>query len=152
MANKKKNITPAPAKPQEQKAPIEEKTTESVTEEQPEQKAPIEEKIAEPATEEQAEQVAPVEEKATDEEKTAEPATEEQPEQEVPIEETPCPFEATVSVALAVLRKSIPPGTADMLKPVATLRQGTKVTITAVSGSNARLANGLWIALECIAK
>lgn len=97
-------------------------------------------------TEKPEEQETPIEETA------AEPPAEEQPEQEIPIEETPCPFEATVSVALAVLRKSIPPGTADMLKPVATLKQGAKVTVTAVSGSNARLANGLWIALESIAK
>ncbi len=90
----------------------------------------------EPATE--SEQETPT----TDESKHAEPLT----------DETPCPFEATVTVALAVLRKNIGPGTAEMLKPVATLKQGAKVIVTAIYNGNARLANGLWIALEYIMK
>ncbi len=90
----------------------------------------------EPATE--SEQETPTADKS----KRAEPLT----------NETPCPFEATVTVALAVLRKNIGPGTAEMLKPVATLKQGAKVIVTAIHNGNARLANGLWIALEYIMK
>ncbi|MEZ3453545.1 MAG: hypothetical protein K1W17_04160 [Oscillospiraceae bacterium] len=134
---KKKNIPPAPA---------EGITPESPAEERPEQEAPIEETAPEPSAEERPEQEAPIEETAP------EPSAEEQPEQEAPIEETPCPFEATVSVGIAVLRKSIGPGTADMLKIVATLKQGTKVTVAAINNGNARLANGLWISLEYISK
>lgn len=99
-----------------------------------------------------------IEKQETSTEETAEPEQEApadetaaEPEQITPeteSNETSCPYEATVSVALAVLRKSIGPGTAEMLKPVATLKQGTKITITDVQGENARLANGLWIALE----
>ncbi len=121
---KKKNTPPAPAE-SKQETHAEEMTV--------------------PA-EERSEQEAPIEETAP------KPPAEEQPEQEVPIEETPCPFEATVAVGLAVLRKNIGPGTADMLKIVATLKQGTKVTVTAILNGNARLANGLWISLEYISK
>ena len=71
---------------------------------------------------------------------------------ELLIEKSQCPFEATVAVALAVLRKSVEPGTAEMLKPVATLKRGTKITIVDIHGSNARLENGLWIALEYITR
>lgn len=122
---KKKNTPPAPAESREQETHAEEMTVPA--EEQPKQEAPIEETALKPSAEEQ-------------------------PEQEVPIEETPCPFEATVAVGLAVLRKNIGPGTADMLKIVATLKQGTKVTVAAISNGNARLANGLWISLEYISK
>lgn len=108
--------------------------------------APAEGITPESPAEERPEQEAPIEETAP------EPSAEEQPEQEAPIEETPCPFEATVSVGIAVLRKSIGPGTADMLKIVATLKQGTKVTVAAINNGNARLANGLWISLEYISK
>lgn len=66
--------------------------------------------------------------------------------------DTPCPFEATVSVALAVLRKAIGLGTNEMLRPVATLKQGTKVTVTAIRGNECLLRNGLWIAAEYLTK
>lgn len=66
--------------------------------------------------------------------------------------DTPCPFEATVSVALAVLRKTTGLGTSEMLKPVATLKQGTKVTVTAVRDGGCMLRNGLWIAAEYLTK
>ena len=66
--------------------------------------------------------------------------------------DTPCPFEATVAVALAVLRKTIGLGTSEMLKPVATLKQGTKVTVTAIRGGECLLRNGLWIAVEYLTK
>lgn len=79
-----------------------------------------------------------------------EPETEKEPE---PItKDTQCPFEATVSVALAVLRKNTGLGTSDMLKPVATLKQGTKVTVTAVRDGGCLLRNGLWIATEYITR
>lgn len=66
--------------------------------------------------------------------------------------DTPCPFEATVSVALAVLRKTTGPATSEMLRPVATLKQGTKVTVTAVRDGGCLLRNGLWIATEYLTK
>lgn len=66
--------------------------------------------------------------------------------------DTPCPFEATVSVALAVLRKTTGLGTSEMLKPVATLEQGTKVTVTAIRDGGCMLRNGLWIAAEYLTK
>lgn len=79
-----------------------------------------------------------------------EPESEKEPE---PItSDTPCPFEATVSVALAVLHKTIGLGTSEMLKPVATLKQGTKVTVTAIRGGECLLRNGLWIAAEYLTK
>ena len=100
------------------------------------------------------------EQEATSTEETAEPKqadldappTEETEAPAPAIKENTFPYEATVAVALAVLRKSIEPATADMLKPVATLKQGTKITITDIHGNNARLANGLWIALEYITR
>ena len=60
--------------------------------------------------------------------------------------------EATVAVALAVLRKTIGLGTSEMLKPVASLKQGTKVTVTAIRGGECLLRNGLWIAVEYLTK
>ncbi len=125
MANKKKSTTELPAKIEEA-API---------------KPELEEQETTPADDEsvtEPEQEAPM----TEETESTGPVT----------EEMQCPFEATVAVPLAILRKSIEPGTAEMLKPVATLKQGTKITITDIHGSNARLANGLWIALKYIAK
>ncbi len=81
-----------------------------------------------------------------------EPAPEPEPEP-APAEEAPSfPFKATVCVALAVLRREIPPATADMLKPVATLPQGTTVTITALRDGFARLRNGLWISASHITR
>ena len=60
--------------------------------------------------------------------------------------------EKQVAVALAVLRKTIGLGTSEMLKPVATLKQGTKVTVTAIRGGECLLRNGLWIAVEYLTK
>ena len=55
------------------------------------------------------------------------------------------PYKATVAVALAVLHKAVGVGTADMLKAVGTLRQGTEVTVTGRNGTYAQLKNGLYI-------
>lgn len=68
----------------------------------------------------------------------------EQPPEPVPITERPLPFRATVAAPVAILRRSVI-GTADMLKPVATLDKGATVTVVAFEGSSARLANGLYI-------
>lgn len=62
------------------------------------------------------------------------------------------PYTATVNVALAVVRKAVGPGTAEQLKPVGTIKQGTKVTIVGHSGGYARLANGLWIGESFLAR
>lgn len=62
------------------------------------------------------------------------------------------PFQATVCVTLAILRRDIPPATAEMLRPVATLPQGTTVTITAIQDGYARLRNGLWISASHITR
>lgn len=55
------------------------------------------------------------------------------------------PYKATVAVALAVLHKEVGLGTADMLKPVGTLKQGAAVTVTGRKGTYAQLKNGLYI-------
>ena len=125
MANKKKNITESPDK-------IEETT--SINTELEEQETSSADNESETEPEQEA------------------PAAEETESTELLIEKSQCPFEATIAVALAVLRKSVEPGTAEMLKPVATLKRGTKITIVDIHGSNARLANGLWIALEYITR
>ena len=62
----------------------------------------------------------------------------------VPITERPLPFRATVAAPVAVLRRAVI-GTAEMVKPVATLDGGTAVTVVAFEGNSARLANGLYI-------
>lgn len=59
--------------------------------------------------------------------------------------ERPLPYRATVSVALAVVRKAVGLGTADQLKPVGTLKQGAAVTVVDRFEGYAQLANGLWI-------
>lgn len=70
-----------------------------------------------------------------------------------PAEKAPSfPFKATVCVELAILRRDIPPATAEMLNPVATLPQGTTVTITAIQDGYARLRNGLWISAAHITR
>ena len=55
------------------------------------------------------------------------------------------PYKAKVAVSLAVLHKAVGVGTADMLKAVGTLRQGTEVTVTGRKGTYAQLKNGLYI-------
>ena len=62
-----------------------------------------------------------------------------------PAGERHTPYKATVAVALAVLHKAVGVGTADMLKAVGTLRQGTEVTVTGRNGTYAQLKNGLYI-------
>ena len=62
-----------------------------------------------------------------------------------PAGERHTPYKATVAVALAVLHKAVGVGTADMLKAVGTLRQGTEVTVTGRKGTYAQLKNGLYI-------
>ena len=55
------------------------------------------------------------------------------------------PYRAAVAVPLAVVHKEVGMGTADMLKAVGTLRQGTEVTVTGRNGTYAQLKNGLYI-------
>ena len=43
------------------------------------------------------------------------------------------------------VHKAVGVGTADMLKVVGTLRQGTEVTVTGRNGPFAQLKNGLWM-------
>ena len=62
-----------------------------------------------------------------------------------PVGERPLPYKGTVAVSLAVLHKAVGVGTADMLKAVGTLRQGTPVTITGRNGPFVQLKNGLWM-------
>ena len=62
-----------------------------------------------------------------------------------PAGERPLPYKGTVAVSLAVLHKAVGVGTADMLKVVGTLRQGTEVTVTGRNGPFAQLKNGLWM-------
>ena len=62
-----------------------------------------------------------------------------------PAGERPLPYKGTVAVSLAVLHKAVGVGTADMLKAVGTLRQGTPVTITGRNGPFVQLKNGLWM-------
>lgn len=62
-----------------------------------------------------------------------------------PARERHTPYKATVAVSLAVLHKAVGVGTADMLKAVGTLRQGTEVTVTGRKGTYAQLKNGLYI-------
>lgn len=129
MANKKKSTAELPDKIEEN-VPIELELEEQETATEPEQ------------------ETTPVDDETVAETEQESPTTEESESTEPVTEEMQCPFEVTVAVPLAILRKSIGPGTAEMLKPVATLKQGTKITITDIHGNNARLANGLWIALE----
>lgn len=65
--------------------------------------------------------------------------------------DTPLPCKATVTAALAILRRTIGPGTADMLKPVATLKRGAQITIITYRNGHAQLANGLWTNAENLA-
>ena len=62
-----------------------------------------------------------------------------------PAGERPLPYKGTVAVSLAVLHKAVGVRTADMLKVVGTLRQGTEVTVTGRNGPFAQLKNGLWM-------
>lgn len=62
----------------------------------------------------------------------------------VPITERPLPCKAEVAASIAVLRRAVI-GTAEMVRPVATLDKGTAVTVVAFEGDYARLANGLYV-------
>lgn len=66
------------------------------------------------------------------------------PEQD-PAGERTLPYKGTVAVSLAVLHKAVGVGTADMLKAVGTLRQGTEVTVTGRNGPFVQIKNGLWM-------
>lgn len=63
----------------------------------------------------------------------------------VPARERLLPYKAKVCVALAVVHKAVKPGTADMLKPVGTLKEGAVVTVINRLEGYVQLANGLWI-------
>lgn len=78
-------------------------------------------------------------------EPTADPEPEQQDTAPPPAGERPLPYKGTVAVSLAVLHKAVGVGTADMLKAVGTLRQGTEVTVTGRNGPFAQLKNGLWM-------
>ena len=78
-------------------------------------------------------------------EPTADPEPEQQDTAPPPAWERPLPYKGTVAVSLAVLHKAVGVGTADMLKVVGTLRQGTEVTVTGRNGPFAQLKNGLWM-------
>ena len=78
-------------------------------------------------------------------EPTADPEPEQQDTAPPPAWERPLPYKGTVAVSLAVLHKAVGVGTADMLKVVGTLRQGTEVTVTDRNGPFAQLKNGLWM-------
>lgn len=78
-------------------------------------------------------------------EPTADPEPEQQDTAPPPAWERPLPYKGTVAVSLAVLHKAVGVGTADMLKAVGTLRQGTEVTVTGRNGTYAQLKNGLYI-------
>ena len=93
----------------------------------PEEPAPTPEPTADPEPEQQDPAQAP--------EDTAQP----------PAGARPLPYKGTVAVSLAVLHKAVGVGTADMLKVVGTLRQGTPVTVTGRNGPFAQLKNGLWM-------
>ena len=75
----------------------------------------------------------------------ADPEPEQQDPAPPPAWERPLPYKGTVAVSLAVLHKAVGVGTADMLKVVGTLRQGTEVTVTDRNGPFAQLKNGLWM-------
>ncbi len=78
-------------------------------------------------------------------EPTPNPPTEQEPPEPMPAGEAPLPYTAVVSVDIAMVRKTVGPGTADMLKAVGTLKQGTQVTVINRHEGFAQLANGLWI-------
>lgn len=102
----------------------------------PEEPAPTPEPTADPDPEpEQQQDPAPA---------TTDPEDPEDPEPD-PAGERHTPYKATVAVSLAVLHKAVGVGTADMLKAVGTLRQGTEVTVTGRKGTYAQLKNGLYI-------
>ena len=73
---------------------------------------------------------------------TPEPTADPEPD---PAGERHTPYKATVAVSLAVLHKAVGVGTADMLKAVGTLRQGTEVTVTGRNGPFVQIKNGLWM-------
>lgn len=83
------------------------------------------------------------EEAAPAPEATTEIAPDPEPEP-VPPGERPIPYKAAVAVSLAVVHKEVGLGTADMLKPVGTLKQGETVTVTGRKGTYAQLKNGLY--------
>ena len=93
------------------------------------------------------------EEPASTPEPTADPEPEQQQDPAPPTEdpepdpagERHTPYKATVAVSLAVLHKAVGVGTADMLKAVGTLRQGTEVTVTGRNGPFVQIKNGLWM-------
>ena len=68
----------------------------------------------------------------------------------VPITDRPLPCKAEVAASIAVLRRAVI-GTAEMVRPVATLDKGTAVTVIAFEGDYARLANGLYVKTTLLA-
>ena len=90
----------------------------------------------------------PPEEPEAGEQPPEEPEAGEQPPEEapkpVPVTERPLPCKAEVAASIAVLRRAVI-GTAEMVRPVATLDKGTAVTVVAFEGDYARLANGLYV-------
>lgn len=87
---------------------------------------------------------APVPEQQQDPEPIQDPDPDPEPDPVPPGERT-LPYKAAVAVSLATVHKAVGLGTADMLKAVGTLKQGTTVTVTGRMGTYARLINGLYI-------
>lgn len=102
---------------------------------------------AEPLTVDPPEPEAPA--PAPEKPKAVEQPTEKAPEP-VPVTERPLPCKAEVSASIAVLRRAVI-GTAEMVRPVATLDRGTAVTVVAFEGDYARLANGLYVKTTLLA-
>ncbi len=75
-----------------------------------------------------------------------------EPEPEPITADTSFPCRATVTASLAILRRTIGPGTAEMLKPVATLKQGTEITLISYRDGHVQLANGLWTKADYLAR
>ena len=115
--------------PATEQAPEENQDTAPTEAENPEtEAAPAPEPPADPEPEQQQDPAPPTEDPEPD-----------------PAGERHTPYKATVAVALAVLHKAVGVGTADMLKAVGTLRQGTEVTVTGRNGTYAQPKNGLYI-------
>lgn len=135
---KKKDTAPAPEATETTTAPQEGQEPVPAQEQpDPEPEAtpdPAPEPTADPEPEQQQDPNPAPEDPATPEDTDPAPAG-----------ERPLPYKGTVAVSLAVLHKAVGVGTADMLKVVGTLRQGTEVTVTGRNGPFAQLKNGLWM-------
>ncbi len=149
MARTKKNPAPAPEGQQQEQTASAVQNPAQEPSQVPQEAAPAPE-VQEPAPERESPQEPPeapqeaITDLAPEEQPQEDPTPDPEPEP-VPAGERPLPYRATVAVSIAVLHKAVGIGTADMLKPVGSLRQGAAVTVTDRSGPFARLKNGLWM-------